>query len=190
MRALLLVVLLAAVSTVTAEPLPTQSRHLNIYWMPDGYQIGIDNDPLWDLEFNSNDSPRKLTVTTPALYYPPAVFELQRHYLEAPKSESGFRKFAFQVIKESLAQAKYDGDFTLANLQPQIYEHLTGYEFSFTLTPDLDHTIFVGRYQGQAIFTANVSTGKHKLKHIQPAVTRLLSSVKVLDPAATQADAN
>lgn len=182
MLRLVLLVLLCVVSGQVLAELPVQSRELQRYWVSDGYQIAIDNDPAWRANYLPDEQAPAFQVSTPELYYPPAVITVKLHKgAVVDGGEEAMHQTALSALNAVITKVNPTARLDAANLLPVEYGELSGYAASFQANLDgLDQetTMIIARNRTGQVMSLEVTTLPGKLPHIQAAANRVWQNIK------------
>ena len=182
-RALVLVSLFFSFA-VSADN-PVQSRELQLVWVKDGYQIGIDNDPAWQWYYSENSTVGMLDVVTPDLYYPPTAVTVRAHKgLRASEYPLLLKKTAHTAIVTSLSGTIDAGAITKNDLISVEYESLIGYGYRYEITENkkkYENYLVILRNTSGQVFSLTASTPEGKLNHVMPALDRMWNNIHFID---------
>lgn len=182
MSRFVLLVLLCFVSGRVLAELPVQSRELQRYWVKDGYQIAIDNDPAWLANYLPDEQAPAFQATTPELYYPPAVITVKLHKgITVNGDQEAMRDTALAALQAVLAKVNPALSLDAASLLPVAYGELHGYAISFMANLDgLDQetSITIARNRTGQVMSLEVTTLPGKLPHIEAAANRVWQNIR------------
>ncbi len=165
--------------------LPVQSRELQLVWVKDGYQVGIDNDPAWTWKYLGDQNQGELIVLSPDLYYPPSAVSIRVHKtMLIDRGEHFFKRVALAAINAAAKKYQASLVFSSEDLKKSHYGVLNGYSVDFISESKAgkhDTKIFIARNNVNQVLSLTASTLEGKLSHISPVLDRMWGNISFVD---------